>query len=321
MESFSIQLLKQILTSGRLAHAYLFTGPDEMGMKAAALYFAKGIFCMAQNLERPCGQCSNCRRIENGNYPDLVVLEPDGPSIKIQQVREIQKSFALKAMEGNRKVYIITRADLMTVEAANALLKFLEEPSTPITAILLSNRKESMLPTIVSRCQFVPFFRMPVETIQQILQAEGISVGKAKLAASIRQTVDSAKQLTAYDRFAEIANLVIQLTEEIHLKRGNPLFLIQDKIIKPDWSPEDVETFLDCLAWWYRDLLLAKLDITDGLVYENQHTRIQSQAALYDSEHLAQMVEVVLLAKKRLQSQANRQLMLERMVLQLQGEF
>ncbi|MFC4768518.1 DNA polymerase III subunit delta' [Effusibacillus consociatus] len=314
------EMLQNMLATGRLAHSYLFLGPEGSGMKETAVHFAKGILCEQELPERPCGTCINCRRVDSGNHPDLVFLEPDGQTIKIQQIREVQKSFSLKALEASRKVYIVTHAELMTPEAANALLKFLEEPSTPVVAILLANRKSGLMPTVVSRCQIIPFQRISPALIQAALQAEGMPAAKAKLLSYLKESIDSARKFSEYEKFAEIVNLVVQLSEEAASTRGNPLFLIQDKIHKPGWTSEDVESFLDCLAWWYRDLLNAKLDNIDRIVFESQASRIQTQAASYRSEDLVQMVEIVLSTKKRLQSHANQQLALEHMVLQLQGE-
>jgi DNA polymerase-3 subunit delta' len=313
-------MLQRTLQTGRLAHAYLFLGPEGAGMLETAVYFAKGILCEQKEGKSPCGECIHCRRVDSGNHPDLVFLEPAGQSIKIQQIRDIQKSFSLKAMESSYKVYVLTRADLLTPEASNALLKFLEEPATPVVAILLANRKASLLPTVISRCQIMPFHRVSAGSVQEALQNEGLSAENARLLSHVKESIDSARKFSEHEKFAEILNLVVQLSEEVKSSRGNPLFLIQDKISKPGWANDEVESFLDCLAWWYRDLLNMTLQLQDRIVYHNQISRVQSQAASYRSDRLVHMVEIVLSAKKRLQSHANQQLVLEQMVLQLQGE-
>lgn len=320
VEGAAAEMLQRTLSNGRLAHAYLFIGPEGSGMLETAIYFAKGILCEQKGVQVPCGACSHCRRVDSGNHPDAVILEPEGSSIKIQQIRDLQKSFALKAMESSYKVYIVTQADLLTPEASNALLKFLEEPSTPVVAVLLANRKSGLLPTVISRCQIIPFDRVSAKLMQDALIREGVPSAHAKLLSYMKESVDSAKQFFAHETFAEILNLVVQLSGEVSSQRGNPLFLIQDKISKPGWTGEDVESFLDCLAWWYRDLLNITLHMQERIVYENQISRIQSQADSYRSENLVQMVQIVLSAKRRLQSHANQQLVLEQMVLQLQEE-
>jgi DNA polymerase-3 subunit delta' len=315
------QMLERSFKADRLAHAYLFIGPEGSGKKDTAVHFAKMILCESSGDNKPCGICSHCRRIESGNYPDLSVLEPEGQTIKIQQIREIQRSFALKAMESTRKIYIVTKAEQMTQEAANALLKFLEEPATPVVAILLASQKQGLLPTIISRCQIIPFDRVSPAFIQQQLEAEGVPAHKARFLSHIKESLQSAREFSGHERFAEIANLVVQLTEEMNSSRGNPLFLIQEKISKPNWGADEVESFLDCLAWWYRDVLNVQMGFAERIVYENQLARIHSQADLARSENLVQKVETVLSAKKRLQSHANQQLALEHMVLKLQEDI
>jgi DNA polymerase-3 subunit delta' len=113
---------------------------------------------------------------------------------------------------------------------------------------------------------------------------------------------------------------MVQLSEEIATRRGNPLYTIQEKIIKAGWQNPDIEGFLDCLAWWYRDMLHVSLGMESTVAADGQLDRYRSQVATYRSEQLISMVEAVLATKKRLQGNANVQLTLEHMVLRLQGE-
>src|SRR5690606_36803569 len=101
--------------------------------------------------------CTQCKRIQSGNHPDVHIIKPDGQSIKIEQISFLQKEFTYTGLESNRKVYIIEEADKMTVNAANRLLKFLEEPNQETVAILITSQIGKMLDTIVSRCQRITF--------------------------------------------------------------------------------------------------------------------------------------------------------------------
>lgn len=313
-------MLSRSLKTGRLAHAYLFLGPEGSGKGETARYFAKSILCTSHE-ERPCGVCSQCRRFESGNHPDVINLEPDGNAIKIGQVRELQKAFSYKSMETSSKVYIVQGADKMTVEAANSLLKFLEEPSTPVVAILLAESKSKLLPTVISRCQVIAFHRRPTAVVEAQLQELGMAGTRARFLAFMKQSVGAAKEFVASERFAEILSLMVQLSEEITTRRGNPLYTIQEKIIKAGWQNSEIEDFLDCLAWWYRDLLHVSLGMTSTIAADGQLDRYRSQAAQYRSEQLVTMMEIVMMTKKRLQGNANVQLTLEHMVLRLQGEL
>ncbi|MGZ4031368.1 MAG: DNA polymerase III subunit delta' [Tumebacillaceae bacterium] len=311
-------MLARSLATGRLAHAYLFLGPEGSGQEETAHYFAKSILCDAE-ADKPCGVCPQCRKFESGNHPDVIQIEPDGNAIKIAQVRELQKAFSFKTMESSRKVYIIHEADRMTVEAANSLLKFLEEPSTPVVAVLLAESRSKLLPTIISRCQLVPFARRPVAIVQSQLQEEGVTPSRARFLAYLKQSVGAARDFANEEKFADILTTMVQLSEELATRRGNPLITIQEKVIKPGWQATDIEGLLDCLAWWYRDLMHVSLGLDSSVAADAQLDRYRSQAATYRSEQLVEMIDVILTTKKRLQGNANVQLTLEHMILQLQG--
>ena len=156
-------ILQRALSGGRLAHAYLFAGPEGVGKRLMALAVARALFCMTGN---GCGECAACRKLEHSNHPDLHVLEPDGASIKIEQVRAIQRDLSLRPGEGSRKICLIEAAETTTTGAANALLKTLEEPRGDTLLILLTSQPQRLLETIRSRCQPLHFARQSLGLIQ-----------------------------------------------------------------------------------------------------------------------------------------------------------
>ncbi|MBW7455180.1 ATPase, partial [Paenibacillus sepulcri] len=139
------RILQHALRSGKVSHAYLFSGPPGSGRMAMAKEFAKALFCTAGQGDA-CGECLACRKFDHGNQPNLHVVEPDGSSIKIDQIRELQRELAYRSSGAERKIYIMQRAETMTPQAANSLLKFLEEPQTLVVAILLTENGQAMLP-------------------------------------------------------------------------------------------------------------------------------------------------------------------------------
>ena len=118
-------ILRRALAGGRLAHAYLFEGPEGVGKRLMALALVRAVFCP----EGGCGVCAACRKVDHHNHPDLHLLEPDGTLIKIEQIRAIQKELSYRPLEARKKVCLIDSADRMNQAAGNALLKTLEEPS------------------------------------------------------------------------------------------------------------------------------------------------------------------------------------------------
>ena len=156
-----LKMLKNSLLKTRVAHAYLLEGIRGTGKKEIALLITKALFCDSLiDGYKPCEACHNCRRINSGNHPDVHKVEPDGLSIKKQQIQDLQEEFSKKGVESARKVYMISDADKMSVSAANSLLKFLEEPNSQTTAFLLSEQPQQLLPTILSRC--APRWRMRI---------------------------------------------------------------------------------------------------------------------------------------------------------------
>ena len=161
------QILKQLyhaIASDRVAGAYLFVGVANVGKETVALNFAKSINCRTSD-EGACGTCLSCRKADDGNHPDLQIIRPSGAWIKIDQIRELQKRIIYRPLEGVRKVYILAEAERMNLEAANCLLKTLEEPPADSVLILLTTNLDALLPTIRSRCQIIPFHSLVVSEL------------------------------------------------------------------------------------------------------------------------------------------------------------
>lgn len=174
-------LLLKSVKHGRLAHAYLFEGDRGTGKDQAALWLAKEIFCQQKINDQPCNVCNNCTRIDEGIHPDVLVVEPDGQTIKVDQIRELQTEFSKSGFEGQHKVFILKDAEKMNLSAANSLLKFLEEPAGGFLAILETTALARILPTIQSRCQILHFQSLSKKVLQEKLQAQGIGKQSAAL--------------------------------------------------------------------------------------------------------------------------------------------
>lgn len=191
--------LRATVDSGHITHAYLFTGQAGSNKTSAAYAFAQAIICE----KRGCGQCDDCRRIIRRKHPDVRYFAPEGPAgYAIEQIRDITADCALAPIRAKRKVYILDRVDLLGVKSANAFLKTLEEPQDDVVLILMGRTRESVLPTIVSRCQVVPFRQIPAkEAVGIVVQNTGASPEKA--AAAIQACGGSITKGTEFVRSAE----------------------------------------------------------------------------------------------------------------------
>lgn len=165
-------LINSVKTN-KISHSYLFVGSEGIGKKLIAEEFAKMILCLGK--EKYCGICKSCIEFSSNNNPDFMIVEPDGNSIKIEQIRILQKKIQEKPIISNNKVYIINDADKMTKEAQNCLLKTLEEPPKYATIILIGTNENAFLSTIKSRCMIIHFNKLSNEEIKIYLkEQEGI---------------------------------------------------------------------------------------------------------------------------------------------------
>lgn len=189
-------VVQSALKSGRVANAYLFKGPEGSPKEDLALIFAKGLLCDSDDPRftgRQCGSCWSCRAVSNHGHPDLFEMEREGTAIKIRASHETLKEAMARPYRSARKVFIVKNAEDMTVEAANALLKVLEEPPPYVTFILTTTNPGSIPDTIVSRCQVVPFRKLPSEALVEILvRGHGVT---AETAADLARHADGNLQL------------------------------------------------------------------------------------------------------------------------------
>ena len=193
------EFLRRTIATGRISHAYLFTGLAGSNKTQAAYAFAQAVVCE----RHACGQCDDCRRIQRRKHPDVRYFAPAGASgYLVEQVREIVADAELAPIRAKCKVYIIDRVDLLGVHAANAFLKTLEEPSPGVILILLGRTRDSVLPTIVSRCQVVPFRQIPAHEAVGIL-VQNTGIGPDKAAAAIQACGGSISKATEFVRSPE----------------------------------------------------------------------------------------------------------------------
>jgi DNA polymerase III subunit delta' len=321
LEQYQPTVLKMIaksLQKGRVAHAYLFEGQRGTGKKDVSILFAKSLFCINRNGYKPCNNCMNCRRIDSRNHPDVHVIEPDGQSIKKAQIEALQAEFSKTGVESHKKLYIIEHADRMTANAANSLLKFLEEPNSETVAILLTEQYHRMLNTIVSRCQILSFKPLPPNAIADYLQEQGIASHFALLAAHVTNNREHALELSRDDWFAHARKIVLQLYEALHKNYLQALFIVQEQWIEHFVEKQQIDLGLDLLLYLYKDLIYIQLGETEKVVYKDRISDLNQLALTMSQKRIAESMTAILQAKARLNTNMNPQLLMEQLVLKLQ---
>ncbi|MGC4379270.1 DNA polymerase III subunit delta' [Fictibacillus sp. Mic-4] len=312
-----VKTLTNSLKKNRLAHAYVFEGGNGTGKMETALMLARAFLCREKNGVSPCGECSDCRRIDSGNHPDVHIVSPEGQSIKIDQIRGLQKEFSYHGMESEKKVYIVEHADKMTVQAANSLLKFLEEPTSPTIACILTEQVHRLLDTILSRSQVLSFSPLPPDLLVEALTEEGISLPLAKITAALTNDKSKAHEICREEWFAQARDKVIQLTEGLRNRPNHVLVTLQENWLSLFKEKNQLDIFLSLLLIWYKDLLFIQLSEPDKLIFIDQEDRLKEQALQNSQKRLSEKMLAILTAKQRLGANVNPQALMEQLVLRL----
>ena len=185
---WAVDMLRQHVVHDTARHAYLFAGPPGVGRRTLALRFAQALNC-TQAIEpgAPCGKCRDCKQIEAMGHPDLTIIqaESEGGTLKVEQVREVRRSLTLKPYQSQYRVAIFLRFQEANDNAANALLKVLEEAPSYAVLILTADNPEAVLPTILSRCEVLRLRPVPVEVAGAFLKEKGATEEAARLIAHI----------------------------------------------------------------------------------------------------------------------------------------
>lgn len=306
-------ILKRAQSSDRLAHAYLFEGPEGVGKRLVALALARSLFCATRN---GCGECPACRKVDHQNHPDLHMIEADGNTIKIEQIRALQKELSFRPLEGERKICVIEAAEKMNSSSGNALLKTLEEPAGHALLILLTSRPDAVLPTIRSRCQRLPFSRLPTATIRRALtEADTGDDAHAHILATLSD--GSFHKALGRDRDLYLERRKTILKAVTALSHGSylPLFELAAELAE---EKERLSEILDILRAFYRDLLLCQHGWPeDDLVNRDLIDKVRRSAAQESPQSLLRKIEAINAAYFHLERNVNGQLTFDVLLMRL----
>ena len=311
-------MIRNSFIKERVAHAYIFEGSKGTGKKDVSMLFAKLYFCQNPVDVKPCNQCSNCRRIDSGNHPDLHIVEPDGLSIKKWQIQELQGEFSKTGVESNRKLYVIEHADRMTANAANSLLKFLEEPNGQTAALLLTEQIHRLLDTIISRCQTLSFKPLSANVLSNHLVEQGTSASMAKLVSHVTNNIDEAIRLSKEEWFGQAYSLVVQLYEVLQSNPADARFLIQNEWLAHFKEKDQLDQALSLLLLIYRDLIYIQIGVEENIVYLDQLDTLRQNALQISGRRVSEEIAEILESKRRLNTNMNPQLLMEQLIFKLQ---
>ncbi|MDQ0158431.1 DNA polymerase III subunit delta' [Alkalibacillus salilacus] len=320
LQPVATRMLQNSIVKNRMAHAYLFHGPKGTGKQNASLLFAMRSFCEEVDPEssEPCGECRSCKRIKSGNHPDVHWLEPEGQSIKKEQIEFLQKEFTYTGLESNQKVYILSEADKMTTNAANRLLKFLEEPSQQTVAILMTENVGSVLNTILSRCQRIQFHALNQNDLTQQFIEQGIPESTSQIYAALNFDLNEAITYEEDSWFAEARKIVIQLIDKVMNPKEEGYLFLHQVWLQHFQERHQHELGIDLLILWYQDIISYHLERQDRIVLIDQNDRLKQFQYTMTLHEAKACVYELLQTKRRLAYNVHNTLAMEHLVLQLQ---
>jgi DNA polymerase-3 subunit delta' len=321
----AVSLLQYSLKAGALAHAYLFVGPQHIGKMTLALNLAQALNCEA--IERPGLECTSCIKIAKGSHADVQIIgltqnddAAEAKLIGIDQIKELQHSANLPPFEGKHKVFIIDGAELLSIEAANCLLKTLEEPADKVTFILLTVNDRLLPATVVSRCQCLDL--LPLSTAEEataLREKWSIEPERARLLAGLSHGCPGWALSANRDD-----GLIQQRNEELNRLNG---------IIKADYEErfayvaqlaarfsQNRSAVYDVLERWldyWRDLMLVKLGFYDMITNIDRKDELIEIAGSYRLAQIKAFIESIKSAAVQLRQNVNTRLALEVLMLDI----
>lgn len=299
-QHFPIEILKKTIKQNRIPQAYLFYGPNGVGKIKTAKELAK--ICNCQNIKEAesCDICSSCYKINKDIHPDVKVIKPASLHFLISQIQDLQKEVYISPFEGKKKVYILDEVDKMTTQAANAFLKTLEEPSSTTLFILITSSAETLLPTIISRCQPLRFNLIPTDIQRQIFSRWEVAAAKLPLLTQIcGGSLGKAKEYLDKG-ILEHQEKLSTLLENIFKEEEN--FLLVSKfvtLVLNHYKKEEINLFLEILSVWLKETFISKLSLDFITLYKAIEIVIETQKMIrFKNANVQLALEVMFLKLK-----------------------
>lgn len=320
----ALALLKHSLKTGNLAHAYLFVGPPHVGKNTLALDLAQAVNC--QEDEPPCGTCPSCCRIKDGKHPDIttISLNPTKGSreiksrieISIEDIRDLQRNAILPPYEGSYKVFIIDGAENLSDEAANCLLKTLEEPPSRVLILLLTTEESRLLPTIISRCQRVELKAISIDEVEKVVvESRVVDSDKARLLARLSHgCLGWALTASMNDNYLmwrtqELTKMFSLLSDSWGKRFIYAIQLGSDR--------KSVEELINLWLTWWHDVMLTKCGYRQAITNIDHATTLEEWAQILSLPDIKEFLINLQKSLTQISRNANLRLVIETLLLDM----
>lgn len=311
-------LFMNLIKTNRLQHAYIFEGVAGTGKYEMARWIAQRLYCQKPTDDgSPCLDCNQCFRIQQGEHPDVTTLQPDGQTIKVDQVRAIKEEFSKSGMETRRKILIVEDMEKMTTNAANSLLKFIEEPEGEITIMLLTTEVQQLLPTIVSRAQIIHFPIRDIKIRIEDIQEKGIPREAATIIAYLTQDTDQAIAIYESEEFASIVEVVWKWFVLLHKNSDQAFIFIQTDLLEYAKNREQASLILELLILLYRDVTAICFEQDRVIAFSKYEVRLHEMASMKLQANIPDILTLILSGKKKLGRYVSAQGVFEQIALNI----
>ena len=309
-------LFRKLITefaAGTAVHAYLFTGPQGIGKRTLAMHCAMALLCKGES--RPCFECPTCIRILDGTHPDVKII-PGEKTIGVDVIREAIRLTGEHSFEGGHRVIVIERAEKMTAQAQNCLLKTLEEPPEDTVFLLSAEEASSLLPTVVSRCRVKPVPPWSQEEMEPVLQKFGVPAERiGELCLLSGGSIGAALALYNDPKYGELRRKMMQTV--FSMESAKDIFPIGSAMRE---EKEQADGYLDMMESLVRDVLLTRLGQREQRALEDYPRRWQAAGERAPVSSLQRVMDAIFLARRRKASQVSWQAVLEELLLKITEE-
>jgi DNA polymerase-3 subunit delta' len=311
-----IEFFQNVIENNNLSHSYIFDGLKGIGKKHFAINLSKTIFCKNNTVDA-CEVCDQCKKISHGNHLDFLVIEPEGSSIKNEQIKDFQEFLSYKPNESEKKIVIINDSNLMTVSAQNTILKILEEPPAYALIIFISQNSNKLLETIQSRCQIIRFHPLKKTIIEEyLIKEQGLDQESAEFIANFSNGNFSKAFKAAEDQeFLEIRNQIIDYTNTLLLNKK--IKSIQGIEILQK-NKKNIELIFDIMIGWIRDILIIqRTNDYDIVMNRDKIGSIKKQAYRLVDRDLVKIIQLIEETIKNIEMNVNFKLAIDHLVLEI----
>lgn len=311
--------MKNALERQQVSHAYIISGEKGMGKRLLAKTLAMALLC-DEGKGEACGMCHSCLQFVTGNHPDITWVTHEKASIGVDEIRDqLVDPMLIKPYHSRYKIYIVDEAELLTVQAQNALLKTIEEPPEYGVVMLLTTNPDMFLQTIRSRCTMLKMMPLPGDQIKEILLKRGIPENQAeRCAAFARGNLGKAVELSGSEEFGQMYDLLVQMLSRI---RGMELSEIMAFIKELKDNDLDNAGTLDFIELWYRDVLFYKATgVGDRLVFRGEKDVIRKLSEKLEYRQTEMILEAIGQARTRLAANVNFETTMELVLLTMKGQ-